>query len=364
MDYSNYRLYDFLNDDSFVRWVLFGENSSVWSKAGEEFPDIRPDLVRASEIIWQLYREEHRDALVLDEEKILSNILQKIESPGPALHEPPGVRRKTARLWWPAAAGICLLLGGLYYFRDQHRAGDHYQDQIVIAAREEKLAETINLSDTLMRIVLEDGTAVVLKKGSKISYPVTFGGSSRKTILSGEAFFEVTPMPDRPFYVFANGLVTKVLGTSFDVKALEGDSEVRVNVHTGHVSVYNQKYGREPGSPDPGGLILVPNQQAVFDRKRESLMKKLSDDISLLVPPEIAYRKQFEEVPVSKVLRELERTYGINILYNKEVLSTCIISTTLGAESLFDKLDVICETIGASYTEIEAQIVIESAGCK
>ena len=65
----------------------------------------------------------------------------------------------------------------------------------------------------------------------------------------------------------------------------------------------------------------------------------------------------------AKTLQELEAQYGVTIHYNEELLASCIITTSLGNESLRNKLDIICQTIGATYKEIDAQLVIESKGC-
>lgn len=60
----------------------------------------------------------------------------------------------------------------------------------------------------------------------------------------------------------------------------------------------------------------------------------------------------------------IEARYGVTIVYNEDALGGCFITTVLGNESLFEKLDLICGIIGATYKEVDAQIVIESKGCK
>ncbi|RRB07954.1 hypothetical protein EHT25_07755 [Larkinella rosea] len=51
----------------------------------------------------------------------------------------------------------------------------------------------------------------------------------------------MAPNPKKTFYVYANELVTQVLGTSFDIRAFDDEQQVEVKVRTGRVSVYNQK---------------------------------------------------------------------------------------------------------------------------
>jgi hypothetical protein len=73
---------------------------------------------------------------------------------------------------------------------------------------------------------------------------------------------------------------------------------------------------------------------------------------------------QFDEVSVNQIFEVIEKRYGIKLIFNEELLSKCIITTKLRDESLYDQLDLICSIIGGTYKEVDAQIVIESKGCK
>ncbi|WP_439581843.1 DUF4974 domain-containing protein [Dyadobacter bucti] len=102
----------------------------------------------------------------------------------------------------------------------------------------------------------------------------------------------------------------------------------------------------------------------MFDRKKESLLKYLSGEPMPLLAEAGDVKKLFEDVLVSVIFQELETLYGIRIIYNKEILANCIISTRFGHDSLNDKLDVVRQTIGATHKQIDAQIIIEFAGCQ
>lgn len=88
------------------------------------------------------------------------------------------------------------------------------------------------------KIMLSDGSTVLLQPGSSIRYLQNFDAEKREVNLSGEAFFDVARNPQRPFYVYANNVVTRVLGTSFVVKSPVGQSTIEVEVKTGRVHVY------------------------------------------------------------------------------------------------------------------------------
>jgi transmembrane sensor len=45
-------------------------------------------------------------------------------------------------------------------------------------------------------------------------------------------------------------------------------------------------------------------------------------------------------------------------------MKNCFLTVPLASEPLFEKLKVICRTVGANYEIIDAKVVITSAGCK
>lgn len=108
-------------------------------------------------------------------------------------------------------------------------------------------------------ITLPDGTMVSLNAGTTLSLREgKFNGKTREVWLDeGEAFFEVTKDPDRPFIVHtADGINTKVLGTSFNIKVYKELNEQVVTVKTGRVEV-------SKGTGE--GVILDPDGNATFD---------------------------------------------------------------------------------------------------
>ena len=76
--------------------------------------------------------------------------------------------------------------------------------------------------------------------------------------------------------------------------------------------------------------------------------------------------KGYEEEPIEAVFKQLSTSYQINIVYDSELLKKCTISTTANFrnESFYQKLDLICKAIGASYEIIDGQIIIQSNGCQ
>ncbi len=237
----------------------------------------------------------------------------------------------------------------------------------LVAEQPVSLRETVNQSRKVMPVKLDDGSLVLLKTGSRISYPSVFAGSLREIYLNGEAFFDVTKNPDKPFIIYANGLVTKVLGTSFTIKAYPDDPHVIVDVKTGRVAVFarNDALRKDRiSNRELTGVVLLPNQKIVFERGAGRMAKSLVENPQLLSAPTGKHPFIFDETPVSAVLRTLEKAYGVDIVYDEDVLSKCPLTATLTDQALFEKLDIICRVIDARYEVIDGQIIMYSQGCK
>ncbi|WP_133299746.1 FecR family protein [Larkinella punicea] len=357
MLYHEFLLQDFLNDDAFVRWVLFDEQDRYWQQVLADYPAKQEVIQQAIQLIQQLQQAEALRTLPVDEEKTWKRIRSTTIDADPLVGWPRKRR-------WTGVAVLCslALFIVVWTWVEHFPSKTVYAKLVTKAAEKNALIEKVNRSDTPLKITLEDGSIVYLKKNSRFSYPTHFTTQSRETFLSGEAFFQIAPNPKKPFYVYANELVTQVLGTSFDITAFDDDQQVQVKVRTGRVSVYNQKPIRF-ASDERQNLVLLPNQQVIFNRHTESLSKQLVAEPMPVQPLAASEKHYFEEVPAATVLKTLERRYGVHILYDEELLSNCIITTTLSNQPLKDQLEVICQTIGATFKEMDAQLVVEATGC-
>ena len=207
-------------------------------------------------------------------------------------------------------------------------------------------------------IALADGSTVALQPGSRLRYPQQFGAERRVT-LSGEAFFQVFHDARHPFRVLTDKLETTVLGTSFTVRSGLGQADAAVMVRTGQVRV-DAAPAAIGAAPRPAGLVLLPNQQAIYAPAGHELRRELVARPAQLHPQPLA----FDERPVAEVLRSLQTAYGVPILYDGAALAGCTVSLAFSDESLFSKLDLLCKTLGASYERVDEKIVFRSSGCQ
>jgi transmembrane sensor len=209
---------------------------------------------------------------------------------------------------------------------------------------------------------------VELAVNSRVSYPCNFdSGSTRDIYLSGEAFFKVAKNPNKPFRVFANEIVTKVLGTSFKVRSFEKDSVIQVIVKTGKVSVFSQsktKVKETSTAEKTSGFILTPNQQLTYSKEGKQFQKILLEKPAMIVPVAVDRNMIYEDSRIEEVFDQVSKAYGINIVYDLELLKHCTVTADLRNESFYDKLDLVCRAIGAGYEVIDGQVVIQSGGCQ
>ena len=272
---------------------------------------------------------------------------------------------KSRRLWlYGAAASAAILILALLWIPENKPQNERYE--ISKAVKGPDTIEKFNNSGQVMKVVLADRSVVKLEPGAKIRYPEKFSETSREVVLEGQAFFVVTKDPTKPFIVYAGQVVTKVLGTSFNVDASRGGQDVTVAVKTGRVSVFSPKLTpKSTGTHDPetGGVVLTSNQQVVFMAKELRLVKMLVEEPDLILPPVEQPRFAFDNAPVDEIFKALEQSYGVVIVYDEALLSNCRITTSIENGNLYDKLKIICKLLNASYKIIDAQIVVTSEGC-
>ena len=374
MDYDDYTVEDLAADSFFRQWVIQpnAESDQFWVKVLQERPQQAAIVVRAIHIVRQLNQVTAPGQSAADPdqlEAIWQTLRTKIDDD---IHEPAPVGRviRFNPSWgrWAAAAGIALVLGGGWWFVNRQGAGQFSGTApALVTTRGESLREQTNNTASPVLIKLSDGSTVQLQPNSRLSYPERFTTDRREVSLIGDAFFQVTKNPARPFLVYAGQTVTKVVGTSFRIRAFEQDKTVSVVVRTGRVSVFSRREFTRLGkqaTTQVAGVLLTPNQRATFHRENEQLAKDLIEEPLPLpsVPPH--QELNFDDRPVSEVLTALENQYGLDIIFDAGTLSHCPITTTLSShEGLYQRLDRICRAIGATYETVDGQLIITSTSC-
>ena len=155
------------------------------------------------------------------------------------------------------------------------------------------------------QIVLGDGTRVYLNAQTELRFPESFASSEQRLVyLSGEAYFEVTKNPSKPFVVQCKDYAVKVLGTSFNVNSYEGDETSKTTLATGKVEI----------DMDGKQTILNPGQQAII-KNGEVNVKEVDVEVYTTW---MFDNFRFQSESIQEIMTKLSRWYAIDVFYMNE----------------------------------------------
>jgi transmembrane sensor len=198
----------------------------------------------------------------------------------------------------------------------------------------------------VVKDTLPDGSIVTLNKRSLLSYPPKFKGNKREVVLKGEGFFNVTPNKNKPFIIHAGETDITVVGTSFNVRNIDGNTEVVVET----------------------GIVRVTKNGQTIDLKageRTTVSAGSSTPVKEQVTDKLYnyYRtKEFvcDDTPLWKLVDVINEAYDVNIQIKREELKQYKITTPFINQSLDQVLKVIQETFpDIKKTEQDNLIILE-----
>ncbi len=350
-----------LLDNRFVDWVINPQSpyTEYWHQWENANPENAIIIEEAKNFLLGLRNAETDGTPEISElaiEQMLFNIKVAITPP----YVPLKVEKQHSYRWyWVAAAvttGILFLFGFYFFKQPAHKAAAEQRTKNMEPSPE---VTRYNESGKNELVFLPDGSKVTLASGSSITYNRLFNGAKRNVSFEGKAFFDVARNPKKPFYIYTQNMIIKVLGTSFRVIA--DARKESVTVKTGKVSVYLKEQDLEQSA----ATILEPKQVCTFSSQSKLLITEASlsnDKIELELERQNQY--YFEDVALEKVLDKLEKMYALPIHFDKELFKNCFITISLENESLEEKLQIITKTVGASFSISEYGINIEGKGCK
>ena len=258
----------------------------------------------------------------VDENRAWQKFQQKIH---------PAPVRRTGFGWMRIAASVIIIVGlGLLAY---WVFNDRTKEMTVVAQK------------TVLNDTLPDGSVVTVNKGSSISYLSKFKGEIRQVSLKGEAFFSVTPNKKKPFIISVNDVQITVVGTSFNVKTINGNTEVVVE--TGIVKVTRAGETVE----------LKANEEVIVNAKDSALTKeKVSDQLYKY------YRtKEFvcDDTPLWKLVEVINEAYNSHIVIGNPALKDMSITTTFNNESLEQVLNVVSLTLNIKIIKEGDTIILQ-----
>jgi ferric-dicitrate binding protein FerR (iron transport regulator) len=316
---------------------------------------------------------EYRESIITEgadlPPHIAQEIIRNIRSAEKRTLESLPRRRKPFSILrhWAAAAAVLICIAGaawIFALRSGHGQGGSLAGLIP-----DSMTKKTNATAQPLLVALEDGSTVLLQPQATIHYPQQFAANGREVYLEGDAFFKVAKNPYKPFYVYYNNVVTKVLGTSFHVGTNRSTGNVEVAVQTGRVQVYeNEKLLK--ARQESSGVIITPNEKAIYKADQRIFEATLVED-----PQPVAANGQndsvakakanfvFEHIRLADLFKQLEKRYAIEIVVENEGLYNCMFSGDVSQQDLYGKLKIICLTTDAAYEINGTRILIKGKGC-
>jgi ferric-dicitrate binding protein FerR (iron transport regulator) len=192
-------------------------------------------------------------------------------------------------------------------------------------------------------LTLADGTQVWLNAESRLEFPDRFNNDTREVRLQGEAYFEVKKDAKRPFIVHSDYLTTRVLGTSFNVRAYSA-RDAAVTLVTGRVKV----------NAGETAQVLKPGQQASLTKLQ--LTVKDVDTYPVTQWKEGFF--YFDNQTLFSIMQELARWYNVNVSFDDtNKMNVRLHFVVERSKSLKEAISNL-NALGVAYVEIEGNVVV------
>ena len=192
-------------------------------------------------------------------------------------------------------------------------------------------------------LTLADGTQVWLNAESRLEFPDRFNGNTREVRLKGEAYFEVKKDAKRPFIVHTDYLTTRVLGTSFDVRAYSR-KDASVTLVSGRVQVKTGDLAQ----------VLSPGEQAAL--KGSQLAVIPVDTYPITQWKEGFF--YFDNQSLFVIMQELARWYGVNVSFDDtSKMKLRLHFVVERSKSLRDAIANL-NALGVVHAEVDGNMVI------
>jgi transmembrane sensor len=243
-------------------------------------------------------------------------------------------------------SGIAAMLLIALLFTISNQKGSHQN----VSDTTEQLSVT-NLTKSITKQTLSDGSTVWLSPHSNIKYPKMFTGTLREVHMVGEAFFEVHKDHKHPFVIYSGGLVTRVWGTSFRIRAYK-NIPTEVSVVTGKVSVRVPKQ-------NAAEVMLLPNQKVTYLKAKDALKTDMKvKDASMQIWQKA--RLSFDNVQLNDVMKILNKKFGVNISTADKSLGNFVLNADFTDQNLPAILEMMGKSLELTYEFNDTGIILKS----
>lgn len=186
-------------------------------------------------------------------------------------------------------------------------------------------------------LTLPEGSKVAINSGSKIIYYSDYNKNDRVIKLNGEAFFEVSHDPVKPFIIECEDIKIKVLGTTFGIKAYENEKYVSIVLNSGKIQLITPKEE----------IIMKPNERILYNKTTQSTSREnvKAEDYTDWKQN----RLRFENESLETIMNTVSRMHNIDIIFEDQNLKEQRFTGTVDNTNIESVLDAIRLTSSITY---------------
>lgn len=252
-------------------------------------------------------------------------------------------RRSTLRIYAAAAAIVITVSAGiLFLYLKARTTTQGVKDQLAFSVIR-------NDRNVVRKVTMPDGTIVWLNRNSQLEFePHQYNQEQRFVRLSGEGYFEVTKDPLKPFIVATGNIHTRVLGTAFNIEAYQQESEIRISLVHGSVSLEDKDRSLT--------ALLSPNQTMRYSLQTKDwqLMPMAVSNISAWTTGAFV----FNEVPLEEAIERIGNRYHLQLQYNKDLLHNKRITAILTVHNWQEALQNVLFVHGLQFSDKNGIVTI------
>jgi len=335
--YTAFTLQDFLADDDFIQWVLNPTevSNADWQLLMNALPQKVETIEKASATIQQ-YRLQN--TFNNDENKDL--IWQRIES---TITKQPAVTGQRKIIGLPvfafmrAAAAVIIVAVLSFWMITRNTAIKQYSFTTAFGE--------------IKTITLPDQSQVTLNGNSSISYAAEWSKKMvREVWIKGEGYFNVTHLnadttriqPGEKFVVHCGDVNIEVLGTTFNVKARHGKTNVALI--TGKIRIDYTEAGTGNKA-----VVMAPGDYLEYAAKKLLVTKKLLKPASISTWR--AKEISFTDASLKEIAEALQDSYGYTVDVKDSSLLSLKIEGDISVNNIADLLDVVSTTLNITIQQ-------------
>jgi transmembrane sensor len=192
------------------------------------------------------------------------------------------------------------------------------------------------------RVTLADGSHVELNARSAIAVHYD-AGQRRVSLLEGEAWFEVSPDPARPFVVEASGGTITALGTAFDVEVGKAWAHVTVEQHRVMVGSSGENIIVAEGEQTAFGARSAPQKPSPVNVARATGWRR--------------GRLFFDNAPLGEVVAALGRYHHGLVYFVDSALRARRVNGVFGTEDPVAAIGEIETSLGLHATYLTRYLI-------